>query len=75
MEAREFLTPVFFHAKFYFFYEFVFIGSGNPVDSLRVLQRELGVAQHHDAITGTCTRAVDSDYHFRLRYEQKTVQD
>ena len=52
-----------------------FVGSGNPVDSLRVLQRELGVAQHHDAITGTCTRAVDSDYHFRLRYEQKTVQD
>ena len=34
---------------------------------LQVLQREVGVAQHHDAVTGTCTAEVDSDYHWRLR--------
>lgn len=31
-----------------------------------VLRRALGVAQHHDAITGTAKQPVDSDYNLRL---------
>ena len=36
-------------------------------DQLTSLKQALGIAQHHDAITGTAKQHVDSDYNARLR--------
>ncbi len=44
----------------------LFRGDDRYLDSLRILQRALGVAQHHDAITGTAKTHVDQDYHHML---------
>ncbi|XP_059083104.1 lysosomal alpha-mannosidase-like [Tigriopus californicus] len=44
------------------------------MDELFDLQRALGVAQHHDAITGTNHADVDADYHLRLHEGQLVAQ-
>eukprot|EP00095_Tigriopus_kingsejongensis_P004818 maker-scaffold769_size100554-snap-gene-0.18 protein:Tk04818 transcript:maker-scaffold769_size100554-snap-gene-0.18-mRNA-1 annotation:"lysosomal alpha-mannosidase (mannosidase alpha class 2b member 1)" len=41
---------------------------------VRNLQREVGVAQHHDAITGTAKQLVDLDYHKRLSLGEQSAQ-
>ena len=43
------------------------LGQLGQFDELTSLKRALGVAQHHDAITGTAKQPVDSDYHVQLR--------
>ena len=35
-------------------------------NELERLQMELGICQHHDAITGTSKQPVDYDFHLRL---------
>ena len=42
--------------------------------SLNLLAEELGVAQHHDAITGTARQLVDYDYHLRLHKAETEVR-
>ena len=39
---------------------------GDWTSALSELGMALGVAQHHDAITGTATDLVDKDYHLML---------
>ena len=42
--------------------------------SFDLLSEELGVAQHHDAITGTARQLVDYDYHLRLHNAEREVR-
>ena len=41
-------------------------GSRRQSESVFPLADAMGIAQHHDAVTGTSRSPVDRDYHFRL---------
>ena len=40
----------------------------NRREGIQYLKQAMGIAQHHDAITGTAKQLVDSDYNMRLRW-------
>ncbi len=41
-------------------------GSQMQTDGVMTFSQAMGIAQHHDAVTGTAKTHVDADYHLRL---------
>lgn len=42
------------------------VDAGRQESDVSILAQAMGIAQHHDAVTGTAKTAVDSDYNKKL---------